>query len=51
MTIKCVNKEKNEQDCPCVKTNCTNHGMCCECVAHHRKIKTYPACLRDIAKK
>ena len=37
-------KEKNLENCPCTY-NCENKGICCECVAYHRKNGGLPACL------
>ena len=32
-------------DCPCPK-DCSRHGKCCICVAHHREHGKLPVCLR-----
>ena len=42
----CPNKKANEQDCPCPKVDCDNHGICCECIANHRAKGNKPACMR-----
>ena len=44
---ECVNKEKNEADCPCTADDCPNHGICCDCVSSHRAKDDKPACMRD----
>jgi len=34
--------------CVCPKTDCKNHGKCCDCVIHHRDgLKNLPRCLRE----
>lgn len=43
---KCVNKQENEEDCPCVDDYCEGHGICCECLRHHKNKGGLPACLR-----
>lgn len=44
----CPNYEINKQMCPCTETDCERHGICCECVAYHRKSTQWPltACMR-----
>ncbi len=42
----CIRIEENNAICPCKNTGCENHSICCECVAHHKKSESYPACLR-----
>ncbi len=46
MSIECTNKANNKVECSCKKSDCANHGICCECVANHRQKGNYPACLR-----
>ncbi len=38
----------NEENCNCPKTECSNHGKCCQCIMHHRKseIGSIVYCLR-----
>jgi len=38
------NKESNLEDCNCSYPGCPRKGVCCECVAHHRKNNEIPAC-------
>ncbi len=38
-------KLENLKNCPCSWPNCERKGICCECVAHHRKKGELPACL------
>ncbi len=40
----CVNKEKNLKDCNCSYEPCSRKGICCECLAYHRKSDQLPAC-------
>ncbi|MEW5955404.1 MAG: hypothetical protein AB1626_02595 [Candidatus Micrarchaeota archaeon] len=46
--MNCVNREKNERKCPCSKTDCPRHGICCECIRYHRSNEQHPkpACMR-----
>lgn len=39
-------KEENKKNCNCTY-DCPQKGICCECVAYHRKIKQIPACFFD----
>lgn len=41
-------KEQNLQNCPCSYPDCPRKGLCCECVAHHRKKGEIPACFFPI---
>lgn len=36
--------EKNKNMCNCTYTSCSRHGVCCECIAYHRKKDQLPAC-------
>ncbi len=45
MKKECVNKEENLKNCPCT-WKCERKGICCECIAYHRKHEELPACLR-----
>ena len=45
MRKPCPNKSENLKDCPCDWPNCPRKGICCECVAYHRKRGELPACL------
>ena len=31
--------------CCCPKTECLNHGKCCDCVVRHRETDSLPFCL------
>ncbi len=38
------NKEKNLQHCNCTYEPCSRKGICCECIAYHRRLGELPAC-------
>ncbi len=40
----CPNKEKNLQHCNCTYEPCSRKGICCECLAYHRRNQELPAC-------
>ena len=37
-------KEENLKQCNCSYDPCSRKGICCECVAYHRKMQQLPAC-------
>ncbi|MCK4835342.1 MAG: hypothetical protein KAT17_01825 [Candidatus Aminicenantes bacterium] len=37
-------KEVNLDFCNCTYEPCTRKGICCECIAYHRKYNELPAC-------
>ncbi len=39
-------KEQNSKDCNCTYP-CDKKGLCCECIAYHRKRGELPACYFD----
>ena len=41
--MNCVNQNKNMENCNCTYP-CAKKGMCCECIAYHRKRNELPAC-------
>lgn len=51
--VKCPVQGKINEYCSCPKTECKNHGICCECVLDHKNRKdvafhiNFPHCLRD----
>lgn len=48
----CVNTKKNIAMCNCTYPGCQRHGVCCECLAYHRKNGELPVCYFDkIAEK
>lgn len=36
------------EDCPC-KSDCSRHGKCCECIAHHKEGSSLVACMKRCA--
>jgi hypothetical protein len=40
---QCRNQERNTADCNCTYP-CERKGLCCECVAYHRRLGEFPAC-------
>lgn len=40
----CPNREKNLQQCNCTYEPCDKKGICCECLAYHRRLQQLPAC-------
>ena len=41
----CQNKSKNEGICTCTYEPCSRKGICCECIAYHRRSGEIPGCL------
>lgn len=37
-------REKNMRFCNCTYEPCSRKGVCCECLAYHRKMGELPAC-------
>ena len=37
-------KEKNLDRCTCSYLQCERRGVCCDCIAYHRKNNQLPAC-------
>ncbi|HOP28721.1 MAG TPA: DUF6485 family protein [Spirochaetota bacterium] len=37
-------KDKNLENCNCSYEPCSRKGICCECIAYHRKSRQLPAC-------
>jgi len=37
-------KENNLKNCTCTYPGCSRKGVCCECVAYHRKNGEIPGC-------
>lgn len=38
------NKSKNMKGCNCSYEPCSRKGICCECIAYHRRARELPAC-------
>ncbi|HPM43456.1 MAG TPA: DUF6485 family protein [Candidatus Omnitrophota bacterium] len=45
----CPNIRKNSLNCNCTYVGCPRHGLCCECIAYHRRSGELPACYFDEA--
>lgn len=37
-------RDENKIDCTCTSTYCSNRGVCCDCVRHHRENNEIPGC-------
>lgn len=37
-------KQVNLQRCNCTYQPCSRKGVCCECIAYHRRMDELPAC-------
>ncbi|MBW2989935.1 cytosolic protein [Candidatus Woesearchaeota archaeon] len=37
-------KGSNAERCPCLHTECSHHGACCECLQYHLGLEQLPAC-------
>ena len=35
--IKCINFERNLENCPCTNDECDKKGICCECILFHKE--------------
>ncbi|MEW5737020.1 MAG: DUF6485 family protein [Thermodesulfobacteriota bacterium] len=42
--MECLQKE-NEKSCNCTYDPCSRKGICCKCLAYHRKSRQLPACV------
>ncbi|MGE5197978.1 MAG: DUF6485 family protein [Deltaproteobacteria bacterium] len=40
----CQNQTQNLAGCNCSYEPCSRRGICCECVAYHRKNRQIPGC-------
>lgn len=45
ITMKECSQKNNLKNCTCTYTSCPRRGICCECVAYHRKRGELPGCL------
>ena len=43
MKEACPNYKVNLADCSCTY-DCEKKGLCCQCVAYHRKLRQIPGC-------
>ncbi|MBM3255560.1 MAG: hypothetical protein FJZ08_04590 [Candidatus Omnitrophica bacterium] len=42
--MDCQNQKNNLANCNCSYNPCSRKGICCECIAYHRKNGELPAC-------
>jgi hypothetical protein len=42
--MDCPNREENLRFCTCT-CQCSKRGMCCQCIASHRRMGEIPGCL------
>jgi hypothetical protein len=42
--MNCQNYERNMKNCNCTYEPCSRKGICCECIAYHRRMGELPAC-------
>ena len=49
MADKCTNLSRNLEVCNCTYEPCSRKGVCCECIAYHRRSGELPACYFDEA--
>ena len=42
--MRCINQEKNLNECSCSYETCNKKGVCCECVKYHRENGEIPGC-------
>ncbi len=49
---ECPNYEENLKYCTCTYEPCGKKGLCCQCIAYHRKLGEIPGCLfpKDVEK-
>ena len=40
----CPNTQKNKGRCNCTYEPCPRKGVCCDCIAYHRRNDELPAC-------
>ena len=38
-------QEENKAGCTCTYEPCSRKGLCCECIAYHRRFGEMPGCL------
>lgn len=44
MRDSCPNYEANMARCTCTYDPCDKKGLCCQCVAYHRRMRQIPGC-------
>ncbi len=40
----CPSREDNLARCNCTHEPCSRKGICCECIAYHKRLGELPAC-------
>lgn len=40
----CKHLTGNKERCNCTYSGCPRHGVCCQCIAYHRRLNQLPAC-------
>jgi hypothetical protein len=43
--MECPNREENLARCNCTYDPCSRKGICCQCIAYHKRAGELPACL------
>lgn len=46
---KCPNIRDNLASCSCSYNPCNRKGLCCQCIAYHRKRREVPGCLFPVS--
>jgi hypothetical protein len=49
--MDCTNKAANTKRCTCTYPGCPRHGVCCDCVAFHRRGGELPGCFFTAAEE
>lgn len=44
MKKACPNLKDNLAQCTCTYSACDKTGLCCQCVAYHRRLRQIPGC-------
>ena len=37
-------EDRNAVDCTCTYPGCARHGVCCDCLRYHKKMRQLPGC-------
>ena len=48
---ECPNQKQNLRNCNCSYNPCPRKGICCECIAYHRKNNQIPACFFSLGEE
>jgi hypothetical protein len=49
--MDCDNQNSNSAQCNCTYPGCARHGVCCQCIAYHRRSGELPACFFTAAEE